>query len=305
MTVVTDQIDSLPTPVDDDEFERLGRRAGAELRLSPPNEGPGSIHRTARRRRAASMATTVVAVLAVVVGGLIVVNRGRRVDEHGPIAIPERVVLAGDTGLMQAIDISADGQLVVTADETTVRIWDSFTGRDLRQITPDTKSPISAVAFSSDGRVVGAHHADGQAQFWDVAEGHTAAPFSASWDESHYSPIDAQRNTVPSPDGKTAVMLSRFSGAVLRDVATGKWLHQLQAGGTAWTAAFSSDGSTLAVKFDRAVRLWRLAPFEELPAVSFTSQKATADRMEFSPDGRRIAFTVENNVIIQRIGATT
>jgi WD40 repeat protein len=251
------------------------------------------------------MSTTVAVVLAAVVGGLVVVNRSRHVDEHGPIAIPERVELTGQTGVVGAIDISADGLLVAAADETTVRIWDSLTGRELRQITPDTKSPISAVAFSSDGRVVGAHLADGQAQFWDVADGHTAAPFSASWDDSHYSPMDAQSNTVLSPDGKTAVKLSRFSGAVLRDVATGTWLHQLQAGGTAWTAAFSSDGTTLAVKFDRAVRLWRLVPFEELPAVSFPALQGTADRMEFSPDGKRIAFTVGNKVIIQRIGATT
>ena len=42
-----------------DEFERLGRQAGAELRTPPPADGPGIVQRTAKRRR-----TTMVAGIA-------------------------------------------------------------------------------------------------------------------------------------------------------------------------------------------------------------------------------------------------
>lgn len=304
---MSDQLDSLPSELDA-EFERLGRRAGAELRMPPPDDGAGSIHLTARRRRVASMSATVAVVLAVVVGGLIVVDRYRHVDENRPVTVtpsptfPSRVELRGHTDLVEAIDISADGRLVVTAGDTTVRIWDSFTGRELRKITANTASSIIAVAFSADGRVVGAHHSDGHAEFWGVADGHAAASFRVAWDEPRYSPTDS--GIVLSPDGKTKVKLGRFTGAALFDATTGVRLHLLGSGGIAYAGTFSRDGAIVAVRFDTSVRLWRVAPFEELPAVNVPAHQATPERIKVSPDGTRVAFTVEFNVIIQRVGAT-
>ena len=309
---MSDQIDDLPTQIEDDEFDRLGRRAGAELRLPPPDDGSGSIHRTARRRRVTTMSATVGVVLAVVVGGLFAVDRNRHVDVNepstattlAPRAIPARVEFTGHSGLVVALDISADGQTVVTADDTTLRVWDSITGRQLREIRLDAASPTDAVAFSADGRSVGAHQLDRHAKFWVVGDGSLASPFPTPWDNPSYSGGGVSGGQVLSADGRMAVVLGRFTGASLVDAATGTQLHQLGASGTAYAAAFSGDGAIVAVKFDRTVRLWRLAPFEELPVVHFPAYQATAERMKFSSDGTRIAFTVENNVIIQRIGAT-
>lgn len=68
----------------DDEFERLGKRAGAELRRQPPPDGPGSIVRTVQRRRTKIVALAAGVTVAIVVTGLAVANARR--DESPPIA---------------------------------------------------------------------------------------------------------------------------------------------------------------------------------------------------------------------------
>jgi hypothetical protein len=69
----------------DDEFERLGKRAGAELRQPPPTDGPGTVLRTAHRRRATIAAIAAGATISMVVAVLFVAN-SRSQDEPAPIA---------------------------------------------------------------------------------------------------------------------------------------------------------------------------------------------------------------------------
>ncbi len=69
----------------DDEFERLGRLAGAELRQLPPADGPGAIRGAARRRRANVAAVAAGVTVAIVVTGLLVAN-SRTGNEPAPIA---------------------------------------------------------------------------------------------------------------------------------------------------------------------------------------------------------------------------
>lgn len=83
----------------DDEFERLGRLAGAELRQPPPADGPGSVRGTAHRRRARVAVVAAGVTVAVVLAGLLVANSRIRV-EPAPIATvpPSPVPPARTTG---------------------------------------------------------------------------------------------------------------------------------------------------------------------------------------------------------------
>src|SRR5215207_9064078 len=69
----------------DDDFERLGRLAGAELRQPPPADGPGAVLRTAHRRRASVAVVATGVTVAVLVTGLLVAN-SRIQDDPAPIA---------------------------------------------------------------------------------------------------------------------------------------------------------------------------------------------------------------------------
>ncbi len=93
----------------DDEFERLGQRAGAELRLQPPAGGPGIILRSAHRRRATVAAVAAGATVAIVVTGLFVANSLPQ-DEPAPIATvpPTTVAFVPTTGTFVGIWRSTD-----------------------------------------------------------------------------------------------------------------------------------------------------------------------------------------------------
>ena len=63
-----------PSAALEDEFERLGRRAGAELRTPPPPDGHRFVARTSKRRRARIATVATGATVAVVVVGLVMTS---------------------------------------------------------------------------------------------------------------------------------------------------------------------------------------------------------------------------------------
>jgi hypothetical protein len=89
----------------DDEFERLGRMAGAELRQPPPADGPGTVVRWAHRRRATVAVVAAGVTMAVVVTALFVAN-SRIEGEPAPIA----------TVPPSPTPTAADGLVVVAAN---------------------------------------------------------------------------------------------------------------------------------------------------------------------------------------------
>ena len=68
-----------------DEFERLGRVAGAELRQPPPADGPGTVLRSAHRRRTTTAVVAAGVTVAVIATGLFVTG-SRFQDEPAPVA---------------------------------------------------------------------------------------------------------------------------------------------------------------------------------------------------------------------------
>lgn len=81
---------------DIDEFERLGRRAGEELRTPAPSDGDQSVQRSVRRRRAAVALTGVGVTSMLLVVGLLVINRNRQLqpdDQRPPQPPPSLATL--------------------------------------------------------------------------------------------------------------------------------------------------------------------------------------------------------------------
>ena len=93
----------------DDEFERLGRRAGAELRTSPPPDGHRLVEGTSNRRGVAIATITTVATVAVIVTGLMVARHEPRTQQDNqPVEVatptPTSVVAtAGVAGSWRAL----------------------------------------------------------------------------------------------------------------------------------------------------------------------------------------------------------
>jgi WD40 repeat protein len=313
----------------DDAFERLGTRAGAELRAAAPPTDTSEITRTAtRRRRTRTGAVALVVVLGALAGiALAATDRGPDRVETGPAEEssvttipapstgppPERIVITGlGSSSVGPIDFSTDGRTGVsiadpgTASGGKVRVWDTVSG-DLRQtIDLTSRDWPDEVFMSGDGERVAVRFEDGELRFWDIATKRSATPFPVPpagvlWDGSY-------PQTFSSSDGRLRVELGRFGPVALADARTGEQLTLLDVAGTPdlvnpapYTAAFNSDSSLLAVKFGERVQVWDTATYETVAVFELPDYGWTYEQIEFIADDTRLAFTVEDKVIIETV----
>jgi WD40 repeat protein len=69
--------------------------------------------------------------------------------------------------------------------------------------------------------------------------------------------------------------------------------------------AFSADSSMVAEKNGAEAAAWTLEPFRELRRFELPPWSGTADVVAFSPDGRRFAFTLEDDVYVLHLGGAS
>ena len=82
-------------------------------------------------------------------------------------------ILQGHERDVTASAWSPDGNLVVTASaDSTARIWDAHTGRELIQLLSHTGG-VNTAAWSPDGRLVVTGGSDRTVRIWDAQTGRT------------------------------------------------------------------------------------------------------------------------------------
>ena len=174
--------------------------------------------------------------------------------------------------------VARSGGLSATLDEGRVHLWRA--GTPAGDLVNPTRSVVTDVAFSPDGRSVGTADEQGTARVWDVAtrtnialRGHVAAVNSISF----------------SPSGQLVVTAGADGTARVWQAASGASVAVLGATGRpVFAAEFSPDGRFVATGgADRVVRLYDCEPcrpFAELRelARSRTTRKLTPqERREF------------------------
>ncbi|WP_411705291.1 WD40 repeat domain-containing protein, partial [Edaphovirga cremea] len=93
-------------------------------------------------------------------------------------AKPELVLQSGYNSFMGAMRLvfSPDGRLLATGTfrSSTIKLWETATGRELRNLSSNTQSTMSMspyIAFSRDSRLVAAAAGDNSVRIWDVTSG--------------------------------------------------------------------------------------------------------------------------------------
>lgn len=202
-------------------------------------------------------------------------------------------LLEGHSGAIRALAFSRDGTKVVTASEDrTAKVWDAKTGALIRTF-PEHNYWVSAVAFSSDNKILATHDwSDKTVRIWDASSGKKLLdlpPFASYVDSLSFSPdnqwllIQTENSaklwnlatgteaydlsgkkfvtsSAFSPNGEYILIAQHLTGvAVLKEVTTGKTLKEFPKGKQSNLARFSPDGKYLILgQDDGSVDVWSL-----------------------------------------------
>jgi WD40 repeat protein len=195
----------------------------------------------------------------------------------------------------RGLGFSPDGKQLAAASGTTVRIWETATGKEVPLLDGHRKA-LSAIALSGDGKVVVSWGDDRVIRRWDAGTGRSLGTFPAP-----------PRTTLAalSHDGRTIALANADNTIRLHDNA-GKELHRMKTHASAGVA-FSPDGKMLASRgrADNTIRLYDVPRGAELRKIALRAEnnpgagnvlviggEGAPDKgpgPAFSPDGKLLA----------------
>jgi WD40 repeat protein len=185
-----------------------------------------------------------------------------------------RLILIGHEEIVDSAAFSPDGSRIVTASsDTTARIWDAATAREIAVLRGHDKSVFSA-SFSPDGSRIITASSDKTARIWNAATGDQLAVLRVSDFAVSFAAF--------SPDGSRIVTSSYDSNVRVWDAITLTQIAELRgAGGSESKVAFSPDGSRIATNG----QIWDAVTFKSILRLERGGAISPA---AFSPDGSRV-----------------
>jgi WD40 repeat protein len=185
--------------------------------------------------------------------------------------------------------------LAAGGEDGGVWLWDAEAPREPRLLT-ERRSPVCALAFSGDGRLLAIADQANDVTVWDVAGGRSVACC-----KGHVTHVLAF-----APDGRALASSGGTDTTVrLWHTTTGEERRALRGHTRPVPAlAYAPDVRTLAsADWDGAVKLWDVATGTERAALATSGQQVAAEKffeevtaVAFSPDSRVLAVAVERDV---------
>jgi len=216
-------------------------------------------------------------------------------------AKPELVLQTGYNNFFGATRIvfSPDGRLLATATfrSSTVKLWETATGRELRNLSSGTQSAMGMspfVAFSRDSRLIAAAAGSNSVKIWDVTTGRELQTLSGS-EGSMAASIGGVYFIGFTPDGRVVTISDAIR---VWDIATGRELRKLDSTSVSMSgfsggeggAALSPDGSQLATIITDGerpqIKFWDLVSGREARSVKLPDKEINSAEVSFAADGR-------------------
>lgn len=221
-------------------------------------------------------------------------------DQQAREAKPELVLQTGYNSLMGATRLvfSPDGRLLATGTfrSSTIKLWDTATGRELRDLSSGTQSVLGMapfIAFSPDNRLIAAAIGNNSVKLWDVMSGRELQTLAGS-QGSMASSLGV--NFIAFTPGGQIVTVS--DAIRVWDVASGRELHNLGGSGMSLgglttgdgSVALSADGTQLASIINDAsearVSFLDVASGRELRTINLAQEDFATAQIALTPDGR-------------------
>jgi WD40 repeat protein len=228
----------------------------------------------------------------------------------------KQIISAHEPGAAMMVTFSPDGkQLVTTASDESVEVWNASTGKRLLKLdghyaaySPDGKrlaivlpdgtvsmvdvatgkeiqfpGQIDAnlsVAFSPDGKRLVTVASNNTPKIWDVRTGEAVAAFPGH--------TDFVSNAMFNSNGTRLLTASDDGTARVWDTKTGGQLFELAGHqGFVWNAIYSPNGKYIATVSGNEAHVWNANTGEKI--FTLTGHKNEIYAVAFSPDGRHLA----------------
>lgn len=225
-------------------------------------------------------------------------------EQQAREAKPELVLQTGYNNFFGATRLvfSPDGRLLATTTmrSSTVKLWETATGRELRNLSSASQSAMSMspfVAFSPDSRLIAAATGQNSVKVWDVITGR------------ELQTLAGEQGTILSSIGVYFIAFTGDGRVVtisdvikVWDVASGRILRSSETstvnefgllGGGAGAAV---SGNQLAHVVNDAsetqIKFWDLAAGRETRSIKLSSKDVTNAEVGFTPDGKVLVAAI-------------
>ena len=189
----------------------------------------------------------------------------------------------------------ATGGLLVTAGlDNTARVWRFEAGVLSLMHTLPHDGVVREAVFSPDGKIVATGSGDNSARLWDAQTGRLLRSLTGHTGEV--------KSIAFSPDGRLIATAGDDQTTRIWDVASGaQWSAPLGHNSGVNDAVFSPDGAYVATASNATAdggpgqaRLWSVA---DGSSIVLAEDQGDLDRVAFSPDGARLAFTGSSHTL--------
>jgi WD40 repeat protein len=194
----------------------------------------------------------------------------------------EHVIFRGHDKLVTGLGFTADGALVSSSWDGSLRWWNVARKRKGRTVKTDLS--LNTMAVSPDGETVAATGSAGwftqsmQVHRWNARTGKKLDP--VGWHDDQIGTV------VFSPDGRWLASGAADSSVRLWDLRTGADGPVIKKRAWIQGLSFSPDGNLLALTAGPVVRVWDVVANEERLALA--GHRRQAIPVAFSPDGRHL-----------------